>query len=114
MAGSTVGAHVDEGVIAKLKELGAIENRPNSQYVAVALKVLLELSPGARRSMFAIDGAASEAERAYAIKAIGRSVLLANNDIIDARNISRLPDGTNTALETEEEIEAEAVRLCRP
>ena len=113
MAGGTVGTHLDEGTLAALKALASIENRPTSQIVGVALKMALDLSPGARRALFAIDGMASEDERAFAMKAIGRSALKAYERILDARRPAENPPSINVALDTDEAIEAEAVRLCR-
>lgn len=113
MAGGTVGTHLDEGTLAALKALASIENRPTSQIVGVALKMALDLSPGARRALFAIDGMASEDERAFAMKVIGRSALKAYERILDARRPAENPPSINVALDTDEAIEAEAVRLCR-
>ena len=112
MAGGTVGTHLDERTLAALKELASTENRPTSQIVGVALKMALDLSPGARRALFAIDGMASEDERAFAMKAIGRSALKAYERILDARRPAENPPSINVALDTDEAIEAEALRLC--
>ena len=50
--------------IARLRAIAATENRPASQIVAVALRTMLNLSPGARRALYAIDSTAEAAERA--------------------------------------------------
>jgi hypothetical protein len=112
MASGTVGAHLDKSTMERLRATAAVENRAISQIQAVALKVLLDMSPGARRALFAIDGIADDAERQFAAKAIGRAALLAYERIIDARQAR--DHHTNQALDTEEAIEAEAARLCRP
>ena len=110
----TVAAHLDERTVARLRAAATVENRSPSQLQAVALKVLLDLSPGARRALFAIDGIADDAERKLAAKRLGRAVLAAYEQIIDARARRQRRRGADTTLDTEEAIEAEAVRLCRP
>jgi|SRR5690349_2729546 hypothetical protein len=113
MASRTVAAHVDGATVARLRSTAGVENRAPSQIMAVALKTMLDMSPGARRALFAIDGIADEAERAFAMKAIGRAALKAYERIIDARHREDHHPATNDILETEEAIEAEAVRLSR-
>jgi hypothetical protein len=114
MAGGTIGAHVDDSTLSALKELVATENRPTSQVLAIALKAVLDLSPGSRRALFAIDGIATEEERAFAMKLISRSTLKAYERILDARNQGSRLHAMNNALDDDERIEAEAVQLCRP
>jgi hypothetical protein len=112
MAG-TVAAHVDEDTLARLRAVAATENRPASQIVAVALRTLLNLSPGARRALYAIDGAAQEAERDFAGRLVGRAALKAYDRILDARHAGEPDPLGNAPVNTEEAIEAEAVRLSR-
>lgn len=115
MSAGTVGTHLDAATLDRFRAMTATENRSPSQVLGVALKVLLDLAPGARRVVFAIDGVADEEERAFAARHIGRAALKAYEAIIDARRADLGPhSGANEALETEEAIEAEAVRLCRP
>jgi len=114
MAGGTIGAHVDDPTLSALKDVVATENRPTSQVLGVALKAILGLSPGARRALFAIDGIATTEERAFAMKAIGRSTRKAYEHILDSRHSGELPQGlTNMPEGDEESVEAEAVRLCQ-
>jgi hypothetical protein len=108
-----VGTHLDQRTIDILRSTAAVENRKASQIQAVALKTLLSLSPGARRAFFAIDGIANERERDFAAKTIGRAALTAYERILDARHRSEHHPESNAELDTEEAIEAEAVRLCR-
>jgi hypothetical protein len=113
MASGTVGAHLDKPTIERLRATAAIENRSPSQIQAVALKMFLEMSSGARRALFAIDGIATEDERQFAAKALGRAALAAYDRIIDARHRGEHHPQSNHPLE-DEAIEAAAVRLCRP
>lgn len=114
MASRTVAAHLDEATISRLRAAATVENRSPSQIQAVALKMLLDLSPGARRALFAIDGIADDAERRLAAKRLARAALAAYEQIIDGRIRHEHHPATNESLDTEEAIEAEAVRLCRP
>jgi hypothetical protein len=110
---NTVAAHVSEGTLTRLRAMSAVENRAPSQIMAVALKAMIDLSPGARRAMYAIDGIADAGEREFAMNAIGRAALKAYERIIDAREARHHHPMTNDPLDTDEAIEAEAVRLCR-
>jgi hypothetical protein len=113
MASGTVGVHLDKLSIERLRAMAAVENRSPSQIQAVALKMFLDMPSGARRALFAIDGIATEDERQFAGKALGRAALAAYDRILDARHRERRPTGDGH-LDTDEAIEAEAVRLCRP
>jgi hypothetical protein len=112
MAG-TVAAHVDEETIARLRAVAATENRPTSQIVAVAVRTLLNLPPGARRALYALDGTTEATERSFASQLIGRAALKAYESLLDARNADAPDPMANAAVDTEEALEAEAVRLCR-
>jgi hypothetical protein len=114
VAGGTIGAHVDDSTLSALRALVATENRPTSQVLAIALKSILGLSPGSRRALFAIDGIATDEQRAFAMKAIGRATLKAYEHILDARHQDELPRSLGNVPDDDEQIEAEAVRLCRP
>jgi hypothetical protein len=112
MAG-TVAAHVDEETIARLRAVAAAENRPASQIVAVALRNLLKLSPGARRALYAIDGAADAAERDFIGQLVGRAALKAYEHLLDTRQSGEPDPMGNVPADTEDAIEATAVRLSR-
>jgi hypothetical protein len=114
MASGTVGVHLDKLTIERLRAMASVENRSPSQIQAVALKLFLDMSSGARRALFAIDGIANEDERQFAAKALGRAALAAYDRIIDARHRQARGEGSDVALHSDEAIEAEAVRLCRP
>lgn len=122
MANRTIAVHVDDATSARLKAMAGVENRAPSQIIAVALKAMLDLSPGARRALFTIDGIADEAERNFAMKTIGRAALKAYERValkayervLDARQHPHHHPVTSDALDNDEVIEAEAARLCRP
>ena len=112
MASGTVGVHLDKLTIERLRAMASVENRSPSQIQAVALKLFLDMPTGARRSLFAIDGIANEDEREFAAKALGRAALAAYDRIIDARH-RQTHERSDVTLESDEAVEAEAVRLCR-
>jgi hypothetical protein len=85
MKNGTVATHLDDATLARLKQAARFENRSLSQLQRVALKALLDLSPGARHALFAIDGIADAEERRLAGKMIGRAALAAYERIIDTR-----------------------------
>jgi len=85
MKSGTVATHLDDATLARLKQTARTENRSFSQPQRVALKALLDLSLGARRALFAIDGIAEKEERLLASKIIGRAALVAYERILDAR-----------------------------
>jgi Ribbon-helix-helix protein, copG family len=85
MTSRSVATHLDEATVARLRQAARTENRSISQLQRVALKALLDMSPGVRRALFAIDGIADTEERRLAGKIIGRATLAAYERILDAR-----------------------------
>ena len=110
----SIAAHLDEESLQLLKNIAGTENRPVSQIVSVPLRMSLRLSPAVRRALFAIDGTANEQEKTYAAKLIGRSILRAYEGIIESRYPGPVRTESNSPLDTEEKIEAEATRLSMP
>ena len=75
------------------------------------------MSPPARRVAITMEGAATHGERDFLARFVSRAALLAYQAILEERNLDRIREtegheGTNTALCSEEDIEAEAARLC--
>lgn len=112
MAGRTVAAHLSETHADRLAALAESEGRPTSQLIAAATKMMLELSPGARRSLLALEGS-SELERKFAMKMLGRAAMRARECIVSSRVPGDYVPVTNQPLDTDEAIEAEAVAACR-
>ena len=113
MASRTVGTHLDAETIDRLRAIAATENRAPSQIIGIALKLFLDQSPGARRALLAIDGIVDAAGRDYASKLIGRAAMKAYEAILDDRQTADYHPSENQPLDSEESIEAEAVRMCR-
>lgn len=114
MAGGTIAAHVDGRTREALRDVATAENRSPSQIVSVALRTMMDLSPAARRALYAIDGMATDEERAYAMKLLGRSALKAHERLLDSRHgRSERHGSANALLDTEDAVDAEAIRLAR-
>ena len=89
MTGRTIRAEIDERDAAALDELARIEGRSRSRIVAAAVKTFLELAPAARLALFAIDGLATEDERAAAMAVVGQSAIDAYQAILANRQTRR-------------------------
>ena len=118
MAGQTVSAHLDEDLAAHLRATVRNENRPASQFMGVALKGFLGLAPGSRQMLFSADGACSDDEKAFIARSLSRQVLKSYQAVLENRYMAANRDagsvaGSNSASETEDDIEHEAVRACR-
>jgi hypothetical protein len=77
-------------------------------------KTIREMSSGARRALRATDETANDEERLFAAKVLGRAALIAYDRIIDVRHHGERRLLTSHPLDTDEAIEAEALRLCQP
>jgi|GEM_PF-2673439 hypothetical protein len=118
MAGQTVSAHLDKDVIGKLREVMRGDDRPASQIIATALKAFLDIPPGARRSIHSLHGAGSDEEKEFLARFMGRQILRAHHTIVESRYLDAARNneprhGSNVEPQTEEEIEAEAARVCK-
>src|SRR5580658_10137947 len=96
----TIAAHVDEETIARLRAIAATENRSASQIVAVAVRTLLNLAPGARRTLYAIDDSAKGVEHDFAGHRIRRAALQTYERILDARHAGDLDPMGNAPART--------------
>lgn len=112
MAGRTRSAHFDEALDAQLTATSQVEGRTHSQIVAVATKFYLELSPGARRALVAMDAAGTE-EREFFHRSVGRATMKAREKLIASKQHDEYKPVTNLTLDTEEAIESEAVAALR-
>ena len=88
------------------------EGRSSSQLLSIAARLLADLSPGARRALIALDSAKPE-ERDFMARLLGRAALKARERVIISREQKDYQPVTNTPLDTEEAIEAEAVAAMR-
>ena len=112
MAGRTVGAHLDERSVDRLGKIAEAEGRNPSQLVAVATRLLVDMSPAARRALIALDASKPE-EREFATRLLGRAALMAREKILASRARSEYSPVTNSDLESEEAIDAESVVAAR-
>ncbi len=112
MAGRTVGTHLDERSADRLSRIAEAEGRNPSQLVAVATRLLLDISPAARRALIALDGSQPE-EREFVTRLLGRAALRARERVVADRVKVDYSPVTNAPLDTEEAIDAEAVAATR-
>lgn len=112
MAGRTVGAHLDERSADRLGKIADAEGRNASQLVAVATRLMIDMSPAARRALIALDGSKPE-EREFVTRLLGRAALKAREKVVASRVKPGYSPVTNSPLDTEEAIDAEAVMAAR-
>lgn len=114
----TISSVMDEKVAGAVAEVARIEDRTPSQVVNAAVRFYMQLPEMTRQALRKIEALGTEQERAEAIRGVARSVAGSAFDIASRRMgeqiaasnpelIARLKDAS------EEEIMAEAVRLCR-
>jgi hypothetical protein len=112
MAGRTVAAHLDGASADRLGKIAAAEGRNPSQLVAIATRLLVDMSPAARRAFIALDGSKPE-ERDFAARIVGRAALKARERVIASRVDVEYSPVTNNVLDTEEAIDRESVAATR-
>ena len=88
----TIRMEIDDATASALDELVRKEGRPRSQFLTTAARAVVGLSPTARLALFAIDGLATEDERAAAMFLIGQSAIDAYQGILAARQGGGDPD----------------------
>lgn len=118
MAGQTVSTHVDQELESRFRDTAKSENRPRSQILGLALRSFLDLAPGSRQALYAIDGSATPDEQDFVARHLSRQVLRAYQTVLENRHIgvgdkASSSAGSNAEPMTEEEVEAEATRACR-
>lgn len=112
MAGRTVGAHLDEQSADMLGRIAEAEGRPASQLVAVATRLMIDMTPAARRALISLDGSKPE-ERAFVARLLGHAALKARERVIASRVNPEYSPVSNAPLDTEEAIDAYAVVAAR-
>lgn len=117
MPGKTVSSHFDEDLASLLEDVSKADGHAPSRLVSTGARTFLSMSPPARRVAITMEGAATHGERDFLARFVSRAALLAYQAILEERNLDRIREtegheGTNTALCSEEDIEAEAARLC--
>lgn len=112
----TISSVMDETVARAVADVARIEDRTPSQVVNAAVRFYTQLPEGARRSLRSIDTLGTEEERAEAIRSMARSLAESSFHIATRRGGEQIAANNPELLEnlkTEDDIMAEAVRLCR-
>ena len=117
MPGKTVSSHFDADLVSLLEDVSKADGHVPSRLVSASARIFLSMTPHARRIAIKMEGEGTPVERDFLVRFISRAALVAYQTILEERNLDRIReaeglDGTNTTLRSEEEIEAEAVRLC--
>lgn len=112
MAGKTIATHLDGTSVERLGMIAEAEGRNASQLVAVATRLLLDMSPAARRALIAMDGSKPE-DREFVKRVMGRAALKAREQLVAKRMPAAYSPLTNQPLDNESAIEAEAVAATR-
>jgi hypothetical protein len=114
----TISSVMDEKVAGAVADVARIEDRTPSQIVNAAVRMYTRLPTAARQALRTIDALGTEEERAEAIWTVARSLSAAAFGVASRRGAEQIaannPELMNKLKDaTEEEIQAEAVRLCR-
>ena len=117
MPGKTVSSHFDDELASLLEDVSKAEGHAPSRIVSTGARSFLSMSPPARRVAITMKGSATQAERDFLARFLSRATLLAYQAILEERNLDRIREaeagnGASAKFCSEEDIEAEAARLC--
>ncbi len=117
MKGQTVTVRLDKNLAALLEEVSAEDGQEPSSLLRTSAGTFLAMSTHARKLIRDMEQNGTEREREFLADCASQAILSAIITIVEDRNIPRLREEDrrnrkNTELVTEEEIAAEAVRLC--
>lgn len=103
---------LEESILADLDEAAKALGCDPAKVIGGALRSFLATAPSARRALLSIDEIADPAERSFAAKLIGRSALRAYEGVLESRHGGAIRLESNSSLDDDDSIEAEAVRIC--
>jgi hypothetical protein len=118
MERSKIPPDVEKRLRARLREAVRVDGRSARMIAAPAIKMFLDISPASRRSIYSIQESATETEKAFLARLLGRQILRGHHAIIerrygDANREALQGSGSNAMPMTEEDLENEAARLCK-
>lgn len=113
MAGKTISAYTDEETAALVAELARVEQRTPSQIASAALKLYARLPPRAHDSLRRLEANGAPEDFNLMLREITRAISNASFDAASRKIGSAFADAYGDDLHTDEEIEAEAVRLVK-
>jgi hypothetical protein len=113
MAGRTISAHADEETAKLVESVAKAEDRPASQIVVAALKFYMRLPAEARAAIRTLEAFGTPDEIQTAIRRTARTLIDAEFDVTERRMAEQMRLPNEEALQTDESILAEAVRLTR-
>jgi hypothetical protein len=113
MPGKTISAYTDEETARLVAELARIEHRKASQIAAAALSFYVRLPPQAHEALRHLAAMGSSEEMNLMLREVTRVLIRSAYDASLRALGPRLQEIYGDTLQTEEDIEAEAVRLMK-
>ena len=110
MAGQSISAHADAETVSKLRGIAAREGRTPSQLTAASLKLYLDLPGTVRAALRDIEALGTPDDRHNLLRAIARTVVSTQYEVARRRVAETMRIEHEDALESDEDILAEAVR----
>jgi predicted transcriptional regulator len=111
MPGKTISAYTDEETAKLIAELARTENRKPSQIAAEAIALYVRLPAQVHASLRRVQGSGEPGHLNLMLREVSRAIVNASFDLTVDAMIPTLREIYGDTLQTEEEINAEAVRL---
>ena len=117
MPGKTVSSRFDEDLASLLEDVSKADGHAPSRIASSGARTFLSMSPHARLVAITMEGAATQGQRDFLARFVNHAALLPYRAILEERNLDRIRkadrhEGTNTDPNSENDIEADAARLC--
>jgi hypothetical protein len=111
MAGRTISMHASEEIARRVEHVSRVEDRSPSQIASAALSLYLQLPPEAHAALRHVQalGTAEDVDRIS--RRMARLLLDAQFEVAERRVVASMPTEGLNALESEDDILAEANAL---
>lgn len=111
MPGKTISAYTDEETARLVAELARTENRKPSQIAAEAIALYVRLPSQVHASLRYVQSNGEPGHLNLMLREVSRAIVNASYDLTMDEMAPHMREMYGDALQTEEEIDAEAVRL---
>lgn len=112
MPGKTISAYTDEETARLVAELARTENRKPSQIAAEAIALYVRLPSQVHASLRYVQANGSPEHHNLMLRELSRAIVNASFDLVMDEMVPHMQELYGDRLQTEEEIDAEAVRLA--
>lgn len=112
MPGKTISAYTDEETAQLVAELARVEHRKPSQIAAEAIALYVRLSTQVHASLRHVRGSSEPGRLDLVLREVSRAIVNASYDLVMDEMAPHMRDLYGGGLQTEEEIDAEAMRLA--